>query len=104
MKNNIAVPGFLQGTLERLDKMMGQLPDKSHRVCQQQFLSAGQRQTPGGWIQSGKQLVFRQDPRIGQIIQQCGFPGIGIPYDSRHLDVGSLPLSALYLSVILHVF
>ena len=40
MNDNICVFGFLQGTLKSLNQMMGQFPDKSYSICQQNFLGS----------------------------------------------------------------
>ncbi len=102
MDDDVRVPGLLQCTFKCLDQVMGQLPDKSYRIGQQDLLLSFQLQDPGGGVQRGKQHRILQDPRVCQGIFHTALPRRGIAYQCRHLHVGALPLGADQFPVLFH--
>ena len=97
IENEVGFHGFFQGGFERLDEMMGQAADKSHRVHQHDVSAGGQGERPRCRVECGEQHIFRQHARVGQRIEQRGFSRVGIAHNGdRHNAVPSaaFPITA----------
>src|SRR5512132_1760002 len=91
-------PGdLLQGRLERLDQVMGQLGDEPDGVGEGRGPPTGQVEAPGGGVEGREQLVLDQHPGAGQAVEQGRLAGVGVA-DQGH-GGGAGPLAAAALDV-----
>ena len=103
VEDDVAVACLLQSALKGLDQVVRQLSDKAYRICQKNILAAGKLKHPGGGIQSGEQLVLRQNPCVGQIIEQRGLACVGVAHNGRRHGAVSVSLLSGHLPVAFYV-
>ena len=84
MEQQVGKGELLQGGLEGLHQMVGQLADKANRVRQEHRAGVRDLQGPGGGVQSVKQAVVGRDLRAGELVQQGGLARVGIAHDGYH--------------------
>ena len=70
MQQKIGGLQFLKGGLERFGQFFWEVADKADRIRQHQLMFFGEAEPPGGGIQRGEQLVFRQYFRTGQGVEE----------------------------------
>src|SRR4029453_2412818 len=89
-------PGdLLEGRLERLDQIVGQLGDEPDGVGEGGRPAARQLQAPGGRIEGREQLVLDQDSGPRQPVQQGRLAGVGVADQGHRGDAGPLAATAL---------
>ena len=54
------------------------MADKAHRVGKDRLAHHGQRQGAQRGIERRKELIVREDLRVGESVQERGFTGIGV--------------------------
>ena len=93
----------VQGGLERLDQLVGQLPDEADGVADQHGLPAGQRQAAGGRIERGEEAVL--DPHVGrrEAVEQRGLAGVRVADDGHPGEAGTHAGLPLDLTMPAHV-
>ena len=84
MEQQVGVLQLLQGGLEGLHQMVGQLADKAHRVGDEHRAGVGNLQGAGGGVQGVEQPVIGRDGRPGEPVEQGGFARIGIAHNGHH--------------------
>ena len=57
--------------------------NKSYRIRQKDLLSLLHHHSPCRRIKGSKKLILFQNTRTGKMVQQCGFPCVGISYDGN---------------------
>ena len=70
MKQQVGVFQLLQGGVESVHQMVGQLGNKAHGIGQNHVQIVGHRQLPGGGVQGIEQTVVGGNARVGQLIQK----------------------------------
>jgi hypothetical protein len=70
MHDDIRLAYFLQSGAKRLHKLVGQIPHKTHCVCQREGTPRGSHALAYGRIQGGKEGVFDQNPRLRHAVKQ----------------------------------
>ena len=78
VQQQIRLDHLLQRGLERIDQIMRQLANETHRVRKQHVLIGRQAQSARGRVQRGEQLVLRQGRRPGDGIEQRRLAGVGV--------------------------
>ena len=63
MQQQIGGFQFLKGGLKSFGQFLWEVADKSDRIRQHKFVLFGEAEPPGGGVQRGEQLVFRQHLR-----------------------------------------
>ncbi len=102
MQEQIRIVQFVQGRLKRGQEIGRQVPDKSHRISNQDLEVTGKAQPPARWIKGGKQTILRQDLAIGQRVEQGRFTRIRIADDRNHRQLPALPLLAAQMASLTH--
>lgn len=87
VEQQVGILQLLQGGLEGLHQLMGQLADKAHGVGDHHVQGVADGQEAGGGIQGIKQAVVGGDPGPGDGIEQRGFAGVGVAHDGHHGDL-----------------
>ncbi len=79
MKQYVRLAHLVESRLERVDKVSGQLADKSYRVGEQEGQVVDYHLAYGG-VECGEKLVFGEYLALAQEIHECGFAHIGVAY------------------------
>ncbi len=98
VQQQVGFGDFLEGRLERLDEAGGQLLDEAHRVGDQHRLTTRQLQAPGGGVEGGEQAILDENTGTGEMVQQGGLAGVGVPDDGDGVEPGPTPRLALVLA------
>ena len=80
MNDDIGINHLLQSGTKGGNEMMRQVRNKSHRVRDNDRLSAGQIQGTRHRVKGGKQLIRSPSITVGQAIEERGFAGIGVSH------------------------
>ena len=80
MEEHIGIAQLLQGGLEGLHQVVGQLADKAHGVGEQDLPRLVQLQTAGGGVQGIKEPVVGGDIRTGEPVEQGALAGVGVAH------------------------
>lgn len=92
-KDQISLSDLGKGGMKGLDKEMGQVIDKSHRIGEQRP-AAIDLQSPGGGSEGGERLILGIDQRAGEGVEQCALAGIGVSCQGDEVkSLLSAPLS-----------
>ena len=78
VQDNIRIGSLFKSALERLNQIVGQPPDKTYSVRQKNASAVGQLYRTGGYVQGCKELIFRQNTRIGKGVEQRGLAHVGV--------------------------
>jgi len=84
MEEQVGKRQLLQGGLEGLHQVVGQLADKSHRVGQEHRAGVGDLQGPGGGVQGVEQAVVGGNGRPGELVEQGGLARVGVAHNGHH--------------------
>ena len=95
MEQQVRVLQLLQGGLERLHQLVGELADKAHRIGYHHVQRVADAEQAAGGVQGIKETVVGRDARSGEVVEQGGLARIGIANDSHHGDLVFPPLLAL---------
>ena len=90
MHQEIGIDYYFKCRLKRLNQLRWKLGDESNRVGEQHRFTAGQLQPPRGGIECGEEPIFHKNASIGEVIQQCGFAGVGIANDGNAMQPRTL--------------
>lgn len=77
---------FFQSRLERFYQLVRQPAHQPYGIDEHNSSPVRQRQRTGSRIQGGKQLILRQNARIGECVEQGGFAYIGVTYNGYGND------------------
>ena len=94
VEQEVGVLQLFQRGAERRHQILREIADEPDRVGDDHLAVAGKAQPPRGRIQSGEELVFGEDRRIGERIEQRALSGVGIADDGDHRDPGTVALAA----------
>lgn len=83
MQQQIGGFQFLKGGLKSFGQFLWEVADKSDRIRQHKFVLFGEAEPPGGGVQRGEQLVFRQHLGAGQGVEERRFSGVGVAHQAR---------------------
>ena len=100
MDQEVCLRYDVEGGLERLDQLVRQLLDESHRVGQEHGLAAGEVQTARGGVERREQPVLDEDPGVGQSVQQGGLAGVRVADDGDVAEGGTSTALALGVAMI----
>lgn len=78
VEKDIGLADLIECALERRHQMVGELPDESDGVREQDRMQGREADAADGGIQRCEQAVLREDAGIGEAVQERGFPGIGV--------------------------
>ena len=95
MEQQVGVLQLLQRRLEGLHQLVGELADKADGVRDHHIQRVADGELASGGIQGVKEAVVGRDGRPGELIQQGGFPGVGVAHDGNHRGLVLLPELAL---------
>ena len=95
VQQQIGILQLLQGGLEGLHQLMGELADKSHGVADHHVQSVADGELAGCGVQRVEEAVVGGDGRPGKLIEEGGLPGVGVAHDGHHRDLILLPELAL---------
>ena len=103
MHQHIGLADLVQGALESLHQLGGQLADKAYSVAQEERHVLYHHFAHGG-IQRSKELVLRKDVGLGEQIHQGALPHIGIAHQGQaHQRASVAPLRGHLLVHLLKV-
>ena len=85
----------VEGRLEGLHELVGQLGDEADGVGQQHGLATGQLQTTRRGVERGEQAVLDQHPGVGDPVEQGGLAGVGVADDRDGVETRTLARLAL---------
>ncbi|MNJ67077.1 hypothetical protein D3C77_632180 [compost metagenome] len=78
VQQQIGIAGFLQRRAKRLDQLVRQVTNETHRIRQDHRSDIRQLQAPQRRIQRGEQLVGRVDVGFRERVEQRGLAGVGV--------------------------
>ena len=71
----VGLGDHLEGGLERLHQLVGQLADEADRVGHEHGLAAGQVEPAGGGVERGEEAVLHQHAGVGEAVEEaCDLP------------------------------
>ena len=82
MNQQVGVADLVEGRLERLHKVGGELADESHGVGQQEREIVDGDFAHGG-VECGEKLVLGKDVALAQQVHQCGFSYVGVAHQGH---------------------
>ena len=99
MEDQVGEHGLLEGRLERLDQLMGQLLDEADRVGEQE-VATGELEAAGGRVERVEEPVPHPDLGPGQGIQKGRLAGVGVAGQGDPRQRGALALGAHHPAVL----
>src|SRR4051794_19947989 len=103
VEDQVGVGDLLQGRPERLDQLVGQVPDEADGVAHRVHAAVTGRRTTGGGVEGGEERVLDQHAGAGEPVEQAGLAGVGVAGDRHARDVVAAALLALGVAGALHV-
>ena len=100
MQDQVGEHGLLEGRLERLDQLVGQLLDEADGVGQQ-VVAAGELEAAGGRVEGVEEPVPDPDLGPGQRVQQGRLAGVGVAGEGDPRQRGAVALGAHHAAVLL---
>ena len=95
VEQQIGVRQLLQGGLESLHQMVGQLADEAYRIAEEHCAGIGDLQGTGGGVQCIEEPVVGGNVRTGQLVEQGGLTGVGVAHNGHHRYLVLLPAGTL---------
>ena len=90
MDQQVGVDHHVEGGLECLDQLVGQLAYEADRVAQEHRLATGQLEPSRGGIQGGEESVLHQDLGVRQVVQQRRLSCVRVAHDGHRQVAGLL--------------
>src|SRR4051794_1243209 len=103
VEDQVGVGDLLQGRPERLDQLVGQVPDEADGVAHRVHAAVTGRRTTGGGVEGGERRVLDQRAGAGEAVEGAGLAGVGVAGDRDARDVVATALLALGVAGALHV-
>ena len=100
MEDQVGEHGLLEGRLEGLDQLVGQLLDEADGVGQQ-VVAAGELEAAGGRVEGVEEPVPHPDLGAGQRVQQRRLAGVGVAGEGDPRQRGALAPGAHHAAVAL---
>ena len=99
----VGMADLFKGTPESLYQVVRQIADKAYRISHQHLFSRRKHKLARCRVECGKKLVLREDARIRQPVEQCGFARIGITRYGKFENTASVSLHPLHFAVFRHL-
>ncbi|RMU40499.1 hypothetical protein ALP29_05226 [Pseudomonas syringae pv. avii] len=87
-----------------LDELVGQVTNETHGIGQHNRPQVVDVQTPQGRVEGGEQLVGRVHIRLGHVIEQRGFAGVGVAHQRNRRDIRTGTATSRLLALAAHFF